>query len=92
MIYDLEAWCRKVDINPDYLHKSGIDYYGVPWAKHYWRVIYRDFRERARIFCTDLDELVKFRGFGVLKKIWVKNNCVGRIRVNDLRNFNDEKQ
>lgn len=79
----IQKWFRRVDIFPEVVNLMG------PEAKTAWRVAYRDAKEYSQISCNALDELVNFRGFGVLKRIWAKNTCIGRIRVNDLRNFND---
>lgn len=85
-------WYRKVGIFTSIIHQSGNDHDSVPWAKRFWRISYRDARQYAQIACHANDELVKFRGFGTVKSIWAKSgNCIGRIRVDDLREFNNNE-
>lgn len=87
----ISNWFRKVDIFPEVINQMGIcQYTGESWAKRAWRVTYRDARMRAHLFCHSMDELIEFRGFGVLKRVWTKSGYVtGRIRVNNLIKFND---
>lgn len=54
------------------------------------RIIYRDAREKAKIACHWCDELVALRGFGPLKNIYKGQTLIGRIRVNDLRQFDNQ--
>jgi hypothetical protein len=82
----IQNWFRKVDIFPEVVNEMG------DMAKTAWKVTYRDARLRAHLFCHSMDEMIKFRGFGVLKKIWNKKsgNCIGRIRTNDLKTFDND--
>src|SRR5277367_6117688 len=85
----IQKWFRKVDINPICFNLPECD---SETLRSFWKTAYRDARMRAHTFCFDLDELVKVRGFGVMKRVWskpYKGNCIGRIRVNDSRNFDD---
>lgn len=85
-------WYRKVGIFTSIIHQSRNDHDGIPWAKRFWRTSYRDARQYAQIACHGNDELVKFRGFGTVKSIWAKSgNCIGRIRVDDLRGFSNNE-
>lgn len=88
----IKEWFRKVGIFPDIVNNSGLDIHGESYAKRFWRVAYRDARERARIFSHSLDELIEFRNLGALKKIWNKKsgNCIGRFRTNDLSEFDND--
>lgn len=82
----LIKWYKRVDLNPDVTPLEPSQY----WQRMFWRVAYRDARVLGRIVDSANDELVTFRGFGVLKKIWAKSgNVIGRVRVNDLRNFDN---
>jgi hypothetical protein len=73
-----------VDLNPDV---TDLD---PEQSRRSWRVAYRDARVYANIGCFICDELVAFRGFGPLKRIWAKTgNVIGRVRVNDLRDFDN---
>ena len=87
----IQNWFHKVGIFPDVINYSGLDFYGESWAKRFWKVAYRDARERAQIFNHSLNELIEFRKLGVLKKIWNKKsgNCIGRIRVDNLDEFDN---
>lgn len=87
----IEHWFRRVGIFPSIINQAGNDWDGIPLAKRFWKTAYRDARNYAKIACHANDELVKFRGFGVLKSIWAFNprNCIGRIRVDDLREFDN---
>jgi hypothetical protein len=77
---------RRVDLNPQFTPLE-LD---PQLQRRFWHVAYRDARCYAQISCTACDELVLLRGFGPLKKIWGINNCViGRVRVNDLREFDN---
>ena len=86
----IAKWFRKVDIFPYMVNQMGLDHDGVPYAKRMWKTAYRDARERAQIMHHECLDLVEFRGFGVLKKIWAKSgNCIGRVRINDLRDMDN---
>lgn len=87
----LAEWFRKVDIFPNIVTAAGNDHCGIPWAKRFWKTAYRDARQRARIFDHSCAELRNFRGFGILKQIWAKSgNCIGRVRIDDLRNMDND--
>ena len=85
-------WYKRVGIFTSVIHQAGNDYDGVPWAKRFWKSSYRDARKYAQIACHANDELVKFRGFGTVKSVWAKNGkCIGRVRVDILRDFNNDE-
>lgn len=54
-------------------------------ARLLWVEFYRDWRRGARIMCHWNDEMVEWRGFGILARAWNGNTCVGRKRVSDMR-------
>ena len=86
----VKNWFRQVDIFPEIINQMGWDANNESWAKRCWKVAYRDARLRAKLFCYSLDELVSFRGFGVMKQIFAKSgNIIGRARINDLRDFDN---
>ncbi len=88
----IQNWFRKVGVFPEIVNESGKDFYGESWAKRMWKTTYRDARLRAQLFCHSMDELIEFRNFGVLKKIWNKKsgNCIGRVKTNDLKEFDND--
>src|ERR1041385_2255476 len=89
----IQNWFRIVDISPSVINSMGYDFWGESWARRCWKTAYRDARMRARIACHSLDEMVAFRGFGILKDMWSKRRCViGRTRVNDLKTFTDDAE
>jgi hypothetical protein len=82
----MAEWFRKVDMHPSMFHLEP----DKEWIRRFWRTAYRDARQRAHIMdhcCTDL---VNFRGFGPLKKVWARSgNCIGRVIANDLKDFDN---
>jgi hypothetical protein len=84
----MRRWYRRVDLNPDVTPLEP----SPEWQRRFWKVAYRDARVYAHIACNACDELVSFRGFGVLKKIWARSgNVIGRVRTNDLRSFDNRE-
>lgn len=88
----IRNWFRRVGINPFFFELSGNDDDGVPWAKRFWKTAYRDMRQYSQIANHANNELKEFRGYGVLKRIWAKSgNCIGRVRVDNLAEFDNNK-
>lgn len=86
----IDRWFRRCDINPDYFPGLKGSERDTELMRMMWRVAYRDARIVAAICHHDNKDLVTMRGFGVMKRVWAKSgNCIGRVRVNNLANFDN---
>lgn len=82
----MAEWFHKVDLHPSTFHLEP----DPEWFRLYWRVAYRDARQRAHIMDHSCSELVSFRGFGPLKRVWARSgNCIGRVITNSLKDFDN---
>lgn len=65
-----------------YYHKCGLDLaicqLDAALARSAWTVVYRDWRKLAQIACNHNCELLRFRGFGCVKRDYPRGPVVSR--------------